>query len=204
MLNTAARWSGLLLIAGSALLAIALLAMSFTPAGDRPLGSQLVTVPLLFSSMLLMLALPAMYARQAEAAGMTGLIGHGLLQTGMLLLFLSAAAVLRDPANYRGSVENEVDFGLGLAVIFGLLLTAWATLRAGVYPRGAGILLAGATAGMFFDFLIAENLPPIAGQIGGALLGVCMSAGFAWVGAVLLRGQSPEAAGAMRPRPSTM
>ena len=62
------------------------------------------------------------------------------------------------------------------------LLTGVATLRAGVFPPAAGILLLAATAGFFFAFFVAEFLPPVAGQVGIAALGILLGLGFTWIG----------------------
>jgi hypothetical protein len=45
----------------------------------------------LASTLMLLLALPAMYAVQADDAGTLGLVGHALLTTGLLLTVLVAA-----------------------------------------------------------------------------------------------------------------
>ena len=84
----------------------------------------------------LVLSLPAMYARQAGAAGWLGLVGHGLLMAGMVLFLLYAGGSLVDP---RFSMHVSVAvWSLGLSAIIGLLITAIATVRAGVYPRWSG------------------------------------------------------------------
>ncbi len=200
MVTMAFRWSGFVLIAGAVLLGAAIVAVALNVAGDRPLASPLISVPLLLSSILLLLSLPAMYAKQAGTASWLGLVGHGLLQAGMLLITISAADPLRYGANTPTGGDNAVDGLLGLALLFGLLLTAIATIRAGVFPRGAGMLLLAAGAGFFFVFFIAELLPPIAGQVSTALLGILLAIPFAWIGASMLhveRAQgAPAAAGA--------
>jgi hypothetical protein len=70
----------------------------------------------------------------------------------------------------------------------GLLLTGIAIIRAGVFPRGAGILLLAATAGFFFDFFVAEFLPPLAGQIGSAVFGILLALALSWIGVSLWSG----------------
>ncbi len=119
----------------------------------------------------------------------------------MLLIIISAADPLRYGANTPTSGDNAVDGLLGLALLFGLLLTAIATIRAGVFPREAGMLLLAAGAGFFFVFFIAELLPPIAGQVSTTLLGILLATPFAWIGASMLYvGRAPgvpAAAGAM-------
>jgi len=130
---------------------------------------------LLLSSILLLLSLPAMYAKQATAAGWLGLTGHGLLQTGILLLVILATTPILYPSLKAAPGENLVVFCLGLQLTLGLLLTGIATIRAGVFPRLTGILLLAATVGFFFDFFVAEFLPPLAGQMGSAIFGIILA-----------------------------
>ena len=187
MANTAIRWSGLLLIIGAALFGTSVVMISFNPVVNQPLSPR-ISLLLLLSSICLLLSLPAMYARQAGAAGWLGLAGHALLQTGILLLVVVASTPLLYPSLNSPSGENPVAFLLGIAFALGLLLTGIATLRAGVFPRWAGILLLASTAGFFFVFFVAEFLPPQAGQVGSALLGILLALALAWIGLSLWRG----------------
>ena len=184
MSEIAFRWSGLLLILGAVLLGTGIVVISLKPVINQ-LFSPSVSLLLLLSSILLLLALPAMYARQANAAGRLGLAGHALLQTGVLLLVVIAATPILYPSIKTATGENLVVFLLGIALTLGLLLTGIATLRAGIFPRGAGILLLAAMAGFFFNFFVAEFLPPIAGQVGSAIFGILLALSFAWIGAAL-------------------
>ena len=93
MAEIAFRWSAILLIVGGALLGTAIVLVSFTPVINQPL-SRGVCLLLLVSAALLLLSLPAMYAKQAEAVGWLGLTGHALLVTGVLLLIVVAATPL--------------------------------------------------------------------------------------------------------------
>jgi hypothetical protein len=188
MFEIAFRWSGIGLIFGAALLGIGIIVISLKPVINQPFPPG-VSILLLLSSILLLLSLPAMYARQANAAGWLGLTGHVLLQTGILLLVVLAAPTLLYPSLKLTLGENPVVFLLGITLTLGLLLTGIATFRAGIYPRAAGILLLVAMAGVFFDFFIAEFLPPIAGQVGSALFGVLLAFAFAWIGAALWIGK---------------
>ena len=181
MSNFAVRWSGLLLIVGVALLVAALTIASSTPEMSQQLP-PLANALLFISSILLLLSLPAMYARQADAAGWLGLIGHALLQTGILLFIVVSAPPLLYSSFDLPFEDNLTAFLLGIALTFGLLLTAIATLRAGVFPRWAGILLLVGTAGFFFNFFIAEWLPRLAGQIGGTIMGILLGLALAWIG----------------------
>jgi hypothetical protein len=168
MSNIAIRWSGLLLIVGAALLVAALVMASFMPEITQQLP-PLANALMFPASILLLLSLPAMYARQADAVGWLGLIGHVLLQIGILLFVLVSGPPLLYSSFDRPFENSLTAFLLGNALSLGLLITAIATLRAGVFPRWAGILLLIGTAGFFFSFFIAEWLPRIAGQVVGVI-----------------------------------
>jgi hypothetical protein len=181
------RWSGIIMIAGAALLGIAIVAVSLHPVTNQ-VFSLGVSLLFLVSSIFLLLSLPAMYARQADAAGWLGLAGYALLQTGILLLVVIAATPILYPSLKTASGENLVVFLLGIAFTLGLLLTGIATIRANVFPRWAGILLLSATGGFFFIFFVAEFLPPLAGQMGSAIFGVLLALSLVWIGIALWAG----------------
>jgi hypothetical protein len=136
-----------------------------------------------------------MYARQANAAGWLGLTGYALLQSGILLLVVIAATPILYPSFKTAPGENVVVFLLGIALMLGLLLTGTATIRAHVFPRSAGILLLAAMAGFFFDFFVAEFLPPAAGQAGAAFFGALLALALAWIGIALWMGKIGPAIG---------
>lgn len=175
------QWSGLLLIVGAVLLVAALFIALFTPEITQQLP-PLANALMFHASILLLLSLPAMYARQADAAGWLGLIGHALLQSGVLLFVVVSAPPLLY-SSFDRPFEDSLTAGLlGIALISGLLLTTIATSRAGVYPRGASILLLIGTAGMFFSFFIAGWLPRIAGQVVGVITNIPLGLALAWIG----------------------
>jgi len=184
MIDIVLRLSGIVLIVGASLLGVAIVLVSLNPVVNQVFSPR-VSLLFLLSSLLLLLSLPAMYARQAQTTGWLGLIGHALLQSGLLLLVLVAAPALLFPSLKLAPGENLVAFLLGIALTLGLLLTGVATVLAGVYPRGAGILLLAATVGFFFDFFVAEFLPPLAGQVGSAFFGVLLALALAWIGLAL-------------------
>jgi len=187
MTNIAIRWSGLLLIVGAALLGTAIVMASLAP--DMTQLPRPANALLFLASILLLLSLPAMYARQADAAGWLGLTGHMLLQTGVLLFpVVSAPALLY--SSFDRPFENSVTaFLLGIALTLGLLATGIATLRAAVFPRWAGILLLAGTAGFFFSFFIAEWLPYLAGQVVGVIMSIILGLALAWIGLSMWTGR---------------
>jgi hypothetical protein len=180
-MNTAIHWSGPVLVGGAVAFGLAIVLISTRPVIGATLSPDVAALGLL-SAALLLLSLPAMFAVQADAAGILGLVGHTLLLTGLLLLVLVAAAPLLHPSGNAPIGEHPVVFVLGIALTLGLLLTGIATLQADVFPRPAALLILGAMAGFFFVFFVAEFLPPAAGQIGSAVFGVLVAAGFAWIG----------------------
>jgi hypothetical protein len=200
MSEIAFRWAGVLLILGATLLGVAIVILSLRPVVNQ-VFSPGVSLLLLLSSILLLLSLPAMYAMQANAAGWLGLTGHAMLQTGILLLVVIAATPILYPSLKLASGENLVVFLLGIALTLGLLLTGIATIRAGIFPRGAGILLLTAMAGFFFVFFVAEFLPPIAGQLGSAIFSALLAFSLIWVGISLFMGNPAPVIGNVIPAP---
>lgn len=183
-MTAAIHWSGPLLIGGALVLGLAVILISSQPVIATTLSSDLAAL-LLASAALLLLSLPAMYAVQADAAGILGLVGHALLATGLLLLVVLAATPLLHPGLNAPIGEHPLVFVLGIALTLGLFLTGIATFQADVFPRPAAVLLLGAMAGFFFVFFVAEFLPPAAGQIGSAVFGALLALGFAWIGVAL-------------------
>lgn len=181
MTDTTQRWNGLLLMGGAILLGAAIVRISFNPVVNQQFTPG-ISLFMLLSSIMLLLSLPGMYARQANAAGWLGFVGYLLLQSGTVLLVVLASTPLLYPSFKEAPGENVVVFGLGIAFTLGLLFTSIATLRARVYPRGAGILLLLAMAGFFFDFFVAEFLPAMAGQVGSAFFAILLALALAWIG----------------------
>jgi hypothetical protein len=172
---------GLALVGGAATVGLAILRISTRPVVGQALESDVAAL-LLVSAALLLLGAPALYAVQAAATGVGGLVAHVLLSLGLLLLVLVAATPLLHPSLGVSTIEHPVVFGLGIALTLGLLLTGLVTFQASVLPRPAAGLLLGAMAGFAFVFFVAEFLPPAAGQAGTAVFGVLLALGFGWLG----------------------
>lgn len=186
MSRLAIRWSGPFLSGGAALLGLGIGMLALQPAMNGPFPPS-VALALLGSSALLVVALPGMYAAQASASGLVGLVGHALLVLGLLLLVMLAATPLLYPSFNAAPPENLALFVLGIALTVGLLLTGFATFWARVFPRPAAMLILAATAGFFFDFFVAEFLPAVVLRAGSALLGIVLALGFGWIGVFLWR-----------------
>jgi hypothetical protein len=178
---TAVQLSGLGLMTGALLLGGALILLATRPVVGATITPTVASM-LLLAAGLLVASMPAMYAVQADRSGVLGLVGHGLLVVGLLLLVVLSAAPLLHPTVNAPTAEHPLVFGLGIALVLGLLLTGVATLQAGIYPRGAAVLILGAMVGFFFVFFVAEFLPAIAGQLGLAIFSVLLTAGLTWIG----------------------
>jgi hypothetical protein len=143
-----------------------------------------VTTLFFIGALLTMLALPGMYARQANAAGWVGLAGHVLLAIGLVLILFYGASPLLTP-NVRGLPDTAAASLLALALLSGLVLTTIATLRAGVYPKWAGFLLLAACLG--FPFALFGDMLPTFGSLSlgtlfGIAFGLLFAGAFAWLG----------------------
>ena len=107
------------------------------------LGGSLV----LAAHVVLVFGLVALYAAQVEQSGLLGGLRMVLSVVGTTLV---SGVVLVEIAGASGAgVENVLEAGLpgalallgGLAFLIGLILFGAATMRAGVFPRWAGLLL---------------------------------------------------------------
>lgn len=184
MAEIAFRWSGIFLMIGATLQGVATVILAMKPVMNQPLSPG-VSLLFLLAGVLLLLSLPAVYAQQANRAGWPGLVGYGLLETGILLWIVLAAPPLLYPSLNLVPGENTLFFFLGIALTLGFLLTGIVTIRAAVFPRWAGILLLAATFGFFFSFFVAEFLPAAAGQIGSATFAVLLALALGWLGGAL-------------------
>ena len=180
------RRSGLLAVAGGAYMVV----MPFVHP-ESPQSAAWVPVHLVYFASLavVLLALVGIFAYQIERAGRLGV-------AGFLAAFLGTAMTLMEGREHLFSH----DFGHGtpaglwqlIATTFvfsvGYVLLGAAVARAGVLPRGAGILLA------IGGPLVAFS-PPIRVQaviiIGHTLFGV----GLAWAGYALVTGGQDQPAG---------
>jgi hypothetical protein len=184
--TTLYRLSGISLLIGSVLAIIGgvLGIFSGNPASTIAIAGSLIQF---VGATLGILGLPGMYARQAQRAGILGLIGTTLMIFYILILgtFGSAlnAVVLPFIATHAPAIAQSEPPGLNLFFTIGGLLGAVggislgiATIRASVLPRFAGVLLMGSVlqvAGDFFQSPIA-NLGFVLVMIGFAWLGIAL------------------------------
>ena len=160
--------------------------------GDPDYGTVLGACLVLTAHVVLVFALVALYAAQAERSGLLGsLLGMVLSVVGTTL---ASAVIFVEIAGASGAdvgavlgagVTGALSVLGGLAFFIGLIVFGIATMRAGVFPRWAGLLL------IVGDVVFAAGsfLKPAAPTIFviGALI-TC--GGLVWLGLTLLSGPS--------------
>jgi hypothetical protein len=162
--------------------------------GDPEYGTVLGGALVLTAHVVLVFALVALYAAQAEQSGLLGSLGMVLsvvgttLGSGVVMVEIAGASGAEVDAVLGAGFPGALALLGGLAFLIGLILFGVATMRAGVFPRWAGLLLivgdvvfgagsfAGAAATIF--------------EILGALL-TC--AALVWLGLSLLSGSGTSA-----------
>jgi hypothetical protein len=198
------RASGLALLLGALLeIIVAIVRMLLFP-NDNPqqavsMSQQYVSLAWLIvallnvlSSLLIVGGLPGVCVRQRAQAGWLGLIGFVLTLVSAILFvgidvidilvlpYLAATAphLLAPPASYTTYLLVAV-----LLVNVGVVLLGLATMRAGVFPRWAGLFLIVAAV---INLALFAPFPPRIGNIVGKIAGVLFALGLAWIGATLL------------------
>jgi hypothetical protein len=167
--------------------------------GDPEYGTVLGEALVLGAHALLVFALVALWAVQAERSGSLGALGMVLSVLGTTL---NCAAVLAEIAGASGAdVEAVVAEGLpgtitllgGLAFLIGLILFGVATMRAGVLPRWTGPLLI--LGDVVFAVGTFAGSAALIVEVLGALI-TC--AAFVWLGLALLSASNTSAQRAAR------
>ena len=165
--------AGLLLLVGTVLNSFGM-PSKFSEAARTPLF-EFSAALVLVSSMLLVLALVALHARQADESGRFGLAAGLVALVGTMLFsgvswsqtFLDPAAAKVVPAFLDDVPPTVLVVGFfGTLVLFGLgwMGYAIATLRAGVYPRLPVVVL------LIGSFLASFPFLPIGGTVIGIAL----------------------------------
>lgn len=185
------RWSGLAALAGGGLFVIldALESMLF---GNQPSGVAAATSAWIIvqgayiaAVVLIGLGLVGLYAGQAYEAGTLGLVAFLVTFTGVMMTAGSTwsetffGAWLAEAAPELLEAEPAGTLAAGLLITFGLFALGWllfglASLRAGVLPRGAAVLL-----------MIGAVLFPALGVLGIPFAGLAFGAAVAWMGYAL-------------------
>jgi hypothetical protein len=178
--------AGVLLVAGHVL----------NLGGDPEYGTVLGASLVLTAHVALVFALVALYAAQAEQSGLPGSLGMVLgvvgttLVSGVVLVEIAGASGAEVDAVLASGVSGALSLLGGLAFFIGLILFGIATMRAGVFPRRAGLLLIVGDvvfgAGDFFG-----SAAPIVFVLGALI--TC--SGFVWLGLTLLSARQPARVG---------
>jgi hypothetical protein len=164
--------------------------------GNSEYGTVLGGSLVLTAHVVLVFGLVALYAAQVEQSGLLGALGMVLGVVGTTLV---SGVVLVEIAGASGAeVENVLGAGLpgalallgGLAFLIGLILFGAATMRAGVFPRWAGILLIGGDV-VFGLGSFAGSAATIFEIVGASITCVAL----VWMGLSLLSGGAASAAG---------
>jgi hypothetical protein len=180
------RWSGLAAIAAGVSLVIAeLLSLLFfgydfsnTATTDT---YTFYSVWIMIAGLLLPLGLVGLYARQLEASGLLGLVGFVVAFIGTVLVagffwtsaFIAPLLAVEAPELLAVLVALPGFFRSFIVFAFGWLLFGVATLRAGIYPRGAAVLL------IVGAVLVVIPRP---------LTSIVLDAAVVWMGYILFRG----------------
>jgi hypothetical protein len=154
------------------------------------IATQTLRVGLALAAMFaLLIALTGIYAQQASASGKLGLVGYLTASLGTVLVagdwwyeaFIGPMLRQQAPELLNTAISGSILIGAALTfVIFaaGWVIFALATLRAGVAPRGAAVLMVlGGIAGILT--LISPFQVPLALAVG-------------WMGLWLVRSDSRE------------
>jgi hypothetical protein len=189
-----ARWSGLALVVGGLLLAVAsaLHPSRETTATILQAEVRLVAAHVLFtlSSLLVLLGLPGLYGAESEKMGRLGLVGFLLAFMGTTLIavsgdfgFIAPVLAAESPATidainvYLPVVAlNGVAFG---GFVVGFILFGRAMAKTATLPRSCGILVAVGAPSQALAFALAQTVSPAWWTV--AILGsVALGAGLAW------------------------
>jgi hypothetical protein len=190
------RWSGLALIAGGLLMAVAtaLHPSRETAATILQAEVRLVAAHVLFtlSSLLVLLGLPGLYGAESARMGRLGLVGFLVAFMGTTLVavsgnfgFLAPVLAAESPATidainvYPPEVALNVVAFVGFVVgfvLFGMAMAKTATL-----PRSSGLLVAVGAPIQVFGFALGQTVSPALWSF--AVLGsVALGAGLGWPG----------------------
>jgi hypothetical protein len=150
-LDNPVRWGGLAALVAGALLTISALLRLYIDLGNPAvLGAILLVDGWLgvFLAVLVQLGLVGLYAPQARATGILGLVGFVLGSAGIQLtmgasfVFAFSRPVVwpwEDPEYFERTIGALAIFGLSF--VLGWVLLGIAALRARAYPRVAAMLL---------------------------------------------------------------
>jgi hypothetical protein len=158
--------------------------------GDPEYGTVLGSCAVLTAHVVLVFALVALFAAQAERVGVLGALGMMILSvvgttlaSGTVLVEIAGASGAEVAAVTGADLSGALSLLGGLAFLIGLVLFGIATMRAGVFPRWAGALLILGDA-VFGAASFSGSAASIVEVVGASI--TC--AAFAWLGLILLSG----------------
>jgi hypothetical protein len=157
--------------------------------GDPQYGTVLGSLSVLTAHVLLVFALVALYTAQAEESGLLGTLGMVLsvvgttLASGVILVEIAGASGAEVGAVLEAGLTDALALLAGLAFLIGLILLGVATMRAGVFPYWAGLLLI--AGDVVFGAASFAGAASLIVKVIGALI-TC--AAFVWLGLALLSG----------------
>ena len=137
------------------------------------------------AALLVLIGCTGLYARQAEKAGVFGLIAFLLTFIGMAALFanewtsvFTVHEIAKVDPEALEALEDSALFDAGAIIALGLSVLGWlalaaVTLRAGILPRWASI-------SVICGFVLAMALPALMGVWGAAVANTVLGAG--WMG----------------------
>ena len=197
--STLFRSSGVALLLGSLLglawtLMSALILPITNPDQYANLPFLLTSLVMLFASMAIIAGLVGMYARQAIQVGWLGFAGFVLIFFGMLVVgvgfgLISATVIPWLTTHAPNLLAGELPPVLNVFIIVAILMVVVgtiplgvATMRAGILPRWAGLLLIiSGVAGL----VVIAPLPASVRNILAAVSAVTFFLGLAWIGYAL-------------------
>ena len=190
------RWSGLALVAGGLMMAVA---TALHPSRETPTTIveaelRLVAAHVLFtlSSLLVLLGLPGLYGAASVRMGRLGLVGFLAAFAGTMLIavsgnfgFLAPVLATQSPQTidainrYPPEVAlNVVAFG---GFVVGFVLFGMAMAKTASFPRPSGLLVAVGAPSQVAGFALAQLVTPALWAV--AVLGsLALGAGLAWPG----------------------
>ncbi len=157
--------------------------------GDPEYGTVLGGTLMLTAHVVLVFALVALWAAQSERSGLLGSLGMVLsvvgttLVSGVVLVEIAGASGAEVDAVLGAGLPSALTSLGGLAFLIGLILFGVATMRAGVFPRWAGLLLI--VGDVVFGVGSFAGSAATIFEILGALV-TC--AALVWLGSALLSG----------------
>ena len=190
------RWSGLALVAGGLLMAVATVLHPSRETSATILETEvrLVAAHVLFtlSYLLVLLGLPGLYGAHSVRMGRLGLVGFLLAFMGTMLVavsgnfgFLAPVLAAESPATIDAinlyPPEVALDAVAFVGFVVGFILFGMAMVKTATLPRFSGFLVAVGAPIQVFGLGLAQTVSPTLWSF--AILGsVALGAGLAWPG----------------------